>query len=98
MAYHQKDKSGYISPRKLVQAQQTIASSKHGCRFINGQAESIERDEHSKEKFNITIRKYSSRREKRSVEDTSLVTIEAKRIIIANGAYCNVKPSIQVNK
>ena len=58
IAYHQPNKSGYISPRKLVKAQQKIAASKHGCKFINGHVETVEKDEEQKDIVKLHIKAY----------------------------------------
>ena len=89
IAYHQPDKAGHISPRKLVKAQQKIASLKNGCKFINGCATHIEKHE---ELFNIRISKYSDS----GYGNEEIIIIKARRVIIATGAYANVKPDIQV--
>ena len=89
IAYHQPDKAGHISPRKLVKAQQKIASLKNGCKFINGCATHIEKQ---KELFDIHISKYSDS----GYGNNEIVVIKARRVIIATGAYANVKPDIQV--
>ena len=89
IAYHQPDKAGHISPRKLVKAQQKIASLKNGCKFINGCANHIEKNE---QLFDIHISKYSDI----GYGNEEIVIIKARRVIIATGAYANVKPDIQV--
>ena len=95
IAYHQPNNSGYISPRKLVKAQQTIASSKYGCLFLNGQAESIEKPDENL--FCITVKRYLDEKERvDGKENTQTLKVQAKRIIIATGAYANVKPDLQV--
>ena len=77
----------------MVKAQQTIASAKHGCHFINGHADAIEKG--GGDIFNITVRRYACKGED-NISEASVVTIHAKRIVIATGAYGNVKPNIQV--
>ena len=86
-AYHQPDNAGHISPRKLVKAQQKIASAQNGCKFIHGHANHIEKDEENM--FIIHVTKYEG-----DVEEN--VIAKARRLIIATGAYANVKPNFQV--
>ena len=91
MAYHQPNESGHISPRKLVKAQQKIAFEHNGCKFINGHANSIEKEDD--EFFIVTVAKYSD-----NEENAETTIVQSKRLIIATGAYANVKPDIQVMK
>ena len=95
IGYHLPKNSGYISPRKLVKAQQTISSSKYGCQFVNGQADSIEKlDE---KLFCITVKRYLDDKERVGGEENiQTMKVQAKRVIIATGAYANVKPNLQV--
>ena len=90
MAYHQPNESGHISPRKLVKAQQKIAFEHNGCKFINGHAKSIEKEDNRF--FNVTVAKYSENDE----ENAETIIVQGRRLIIATGAYANVKPDIQV--
>jgi len=93
VAYHQPNKAGYISPRKLVKAQQNIASSKYGCKFLNGQADSIEEGEDNL--FIVTAKEYTSKGEGGGNKNTQTITVYTKRVILATGAYANVKPDIK---
>ena len=86
--------SGHISPRRLVKAQQKIAHLRYGCHFINGRAEDVKK--HSEEMFIIKTMKYSTNNADRGTEAAETINIYAKRVIIATGAYANVKPNLQV--
>ena len=93
IAYHQPNKSGYISPRKLVKAQQNFAFSQYGCQFMNGQADAIEKIYENL--FSITVKQYMDDDDAEN-ETTQTITVFAKRVIIATGAYANIKPDIKV--
>ena len=92
MAYHQPNESGHISPRKLVKAQQKIAFEHNGCKFINGHGKSIEKEDD--DLFNVTVAKYFDN----DKENAETIIVQGRRLIIATGAYANVKPDIQVMK
>ena len=94
IAYHQPNKSGHISPRRLVKAQQKIARLRYGCHFINGHAEDVKK--HAEDMFSINTMKYSTNNTDRGTEPTTTINIYAKRVIIATGAYANVKPNLKV--
>ena len=46
--------------------------------------------------FSINTMKYSTNNTDRGTEPAKTINIYAKRVIIATGAYANVKPNLQV--
>ena len=46
--------------------------------------------------FSIKTMKYSTNDAARGAEAATTINIYAKRVIIATGAYANVKPNLQV--
>ena len=46
--------------------------------------------------FSIKTMKYSTNDTDRGVDAATRIDIDAKRVIIATGAYANVKPNLQV--
>ena len=82
-----------MNPRKLIKAQQSIAKTKYGCDFIEGQVE--RKDNEEEFKFVLDVRRYSDANSSSASEEH--VQIKTKRIILATGVYTNILPKYQVN-
>ena len=106
-AYHQSPSTkmaGVVNPRKLIKAQQSIAKTKYGCEFMEGQVDKIARIRQIKKenngaefKFVLDVRKYSASNSSSTSASVENVQIKAKRIILATGVYTNILPEYQVN-
>ena len=104
-AYHQSPSTkmaGVVNPRKLIKAQQSIAKTKYGCEFMEGQVDKISKigqiekeDNWAESKFVLDVRKYSDSNSSSASEKH--VQINANRIILATGVYTNILPKYQVN-
>lgn len=80
-AYFQPSEAGYISPRGLVKAQQKLAME-NNCDIMNGLVVNLMR---SRSNFVLQIRPNLEG----VVADSDVVIVEAKKVIIAQGAYVN---------
>ena len=104
-AYHQSPSTkmaGVVNPRKLIKAQQSIAKTKFGCAFIEGQVDKIARiTQIEKEvigaefKFVLDVKRYFDSNS--SSAEREHIKIKANRIILATGVYTNILPKYQVN-
>ena len=103
-AYHQSPSTkmaGVVNPRKLIKAQQSIASTKYGCEFIEGQVDKITKiSQNAKEenctepKFTLNVKRYNENDLSSSEQET--FEIRANRIVLANGVYTNILPTYEV--
>lgn len=94
--------AGVVNPRKLIKAQQSIASTEYGCEFIEGQVDKIikvnqtaNEENCTGPKFALYIKRYFENNLSSSEKET--FEIRANRIIVANGAYTNILPTYEVH-
>ena len=93
--------AGVVNPRKLIKAQQSIASTQYGCEFIEGQVDKITKiSQDTKEddcigpKFSLNVKRYFE--DNLSSKEKETVEIKTSRIILANGVYTNILPTYEV--
>ena len=95
--------AGVINPRKLIKAQQKLASSKHGCRLLDGQVERITKmkeDGHNlkfrESYFLVDVSKYVTGSSIEASSTNVSTQVKTKRVILATGVYTNILPILQV--